>query len=143
MSQITMRSTSGMHHERSRCHSRSAGHDKHRFRVGMRKRSHVAQHALQAHIVRIVGRLDLAGGVETSHAVGANRHSHGSVVSFAHISAKNVVVSPFGKIVFGGNHVRVHPSGVGRSETAVSHHSPGQCGNRRCQPDRKHRRAAQ
>ena len=81
----------GMHKERPGRHTRSTGHHQHRFRLFMEQGRDVAEHALQAHVIRLARRLHLAGAMETPNPRGvvqAHRHRH--VSSFTDVGAVSV-----------------------------------------------------
>ena len=85
ISQMTMRSTLGVQHERSRGHAGAEPDDEHGARVRVHQRRHVAEQTLQPHVVHLARRLDLAAHVEVPDAAFLLRHGDRRVQPFTRI----------------------------------------------------------
>ena len=116
----------GMRNERASRDPRSARHHQNIFRIGEGHRGNVPQHPLQSHVARVVGGLNLAGGVEASHTIGAHRHRHGAVQTFPHVLAISLhAAAALRDLVFLIN-PRLQLVAISRYETPVGNHSPRQ-----------------
>ena len=124
-------STFGIDRHRAGRDAGAAADDEHRPRMRRDQRRQVAEHALQAHVLRLARRLHLAGVVIVEHAVRQPRHGDRRVPALADVDDVGLADARRGVAAVADEQPR---HGRGRCARAAPRRRPRATSSANCQP---------
>ena len=107
--------------DRAGGHAGAAADDQRVVRILRDQRRQVAEHPLQAHVLRFARRLHLAGVVIVEHAVATARDRHRGVPAFAHVDDLSLADAGRGVAAVGDEDRRERRCTVLRQEHGAGH----------------------